>query len=174
MPSTTVSSIAIDFVGQSRDTAKNLLNAYLAATRLGAHRLDAGYAKLAASPLVPTPKLKSALLDSERRSATLLVDAAERVSDRAVQAVDRAAGWTVEGLEAFAEKTAWAGELMAVEALRTVQLPVARLSLGLATKLNGASRELARRVARPKTAKAAVQAAKAPLKRARRATQKAA
>jgi hypothetical protein len=174
MPSTTVNSIAIDVVDQSRDTAKNLLNAYLASTRLGTRRLDAGYAKLAASRLVSTPNLKSALLDSERRVTGVLVNATERASDRAIQAVDRVAGLMVEGLEAFAGKTAWADELMAVEALRTVQLPVARLSLGIATKLNDACRELVRRVVHSKTVKVTAQAPKTPLKRARRAARKAA
>ena len=147
MQTTTVNAIAINLVGQSRATAKNLVNAYRAATRLSTKGLDVGYAKLAASRLVPTAELRTALVDSERRLANVLVNATERVSDRAILAVDSAADWTVEGLEAFASKAAWADDLMVVGALRKVQVPVAKLSLGIATKLNDASRELVQRVA---------------------------
>jgi hypothetical protein len=118
---------------------------------------------------VPTAELKTALVDSERRLADVLVNTTERVSDRAIQAVDRAADWTVEGLEAFASKAAWADELLVVAALRKVQVPVAQLSLGIATKLNDASRELVQRVAGQTAVKAAVRAAKSPAKSARRA-----
>ena len=174
MQTTTVNAIAINLVGQSRATAKNLVNAYRAATRRSTKGLDAGYAKLAASRLVPTPELKTALVDSERRLTDVLVNTAERVSDRAILAVDSAADWTVEGLEAFAAKAAWADDLMVVGALRKVQVPVAQLSLGIATKLNDASRELVQRVAGPTAVKAAVRTAKTPVKSARRAARKAA
>jgi hypothetical protein len=103
----------------------------------------------------------------------VLVNTTERVSDRAIPAVDRAAGWTVEGLEALAAKAAWADDLMVVGALRKVQAPVAQLSLGIATKLNDASRELVQRVAGHTAFKAAARVAKAPAKSARRAALKA-
>jgi hypothetical protein len=129
--------------------------------------------KLAASRLVPNAELMTALVDSERRLSDVLVNTTERVSDRAILAVDRAAGWTVEGLEALAAKAAWADDLMVVGALRKVQAPVAQLSLGIATKLNDASRELVQRVAGHTAVKAAARVAKAPSKSARRAARKA-
>ena len=99
-----------------------------------------------------------------------------RASDRADDVIDRAANRATEGIQAFGAKSAWASDLMVVNALRTINLPVAKLSFELASQVNHASSRLAKRVAGVKaearasgTATATTRKAKTAVKRTRRA-----
>jgi len=176
--STTLNAIAIDVVGQCGQAAKHVVNAY----RVGSERTITGlggrYAQLLNARKLPlvTDELKTALIDSERRVSGLAIDAIAQASQRAQQAVERITNRTVEGMEVFNAKTAWADELMVVGAVRKIYMPVANLSLGIATRANQASAQLAQRVTSiGKKAKAGTaRGVKAQPKRARRTPRKAA
>lgn len=146
LSTTTLNSIAIDVVGHYSEAAKHLINAYSTGTERA-----------------------FAFVGSEQRLAGFVVDAVTQVSGRASSAVDHVSTRAVEGMEAFGAKTAWASDLMVVNALRSINLPAAKLSLEIANKLNQASRRLSERVASVEAQPAA--ARKAP--RARRSARKA-
>jgi uncharacterized protein YaiL (DUF2058 family) len=167
----TLNAIAIDVVGHYGQTAKNLVATYRTTTERAVNALGARYEQLVEGKALPWLKseIKANLVDSEQRVSRLIVDSVARIAERANGTVDRVSGRTVQGIEAFGEQTAWASDLMVVNAMRKINLPVAKLSLGIAGRVDSASRRLSQRVA----GKAAVKTnktAKATVKRARRAT----
>jgi hypothetical protein len=165
--SATLNSIAIDVVGQYGEAAKHLVNAYRSGTERAVTGLGARYEKVLEQrvPAIVSDELKAGIIDREQRIVGFVVDAVGRVSDRASSAVELVSSRTIEGMEAFAEKTAWANDLIAVDALRAVNMPAAKLSLQIATRVNATSRLLSERIggaaqAQPAKAAKAVRAAK--------------
>jgi len=171
-----LNAIAIDLVGHYGQTAKNLVATYRAGTERALNALSAGYEQLVEKQPLPWIKseIKANLVGSQQRLARLMSDSVERIAGRADSAVDQVSRRTVQGLEAFDQRTAWADDLMVVSALRKINLPVAKLSLRLAGRVDDASQRLSQRVAgstpakATKTAKTA-KSAKTTVKRARRA-----
>ena len=110
---------------------------------------------------------------AQRRLSGRAARAVAIASDRADGAIDRASSRAIESMQAFGERTSWANDLLVVNALRTVNLPAARLSLRVASQVNKASSRLSQRVAGVKPDESAseppkARARKAPAKRARR------
>ena len=132
--SATVSSIAINVVGQYSDAAHHWVNAW----RTGAERRLPGQAARVIG----------------------------RASDRADGVIDLASGRAIEGVQAFDEKTAWADDLLVVNALRSISLPAAKLSLEVANQVNRATLFLSQRVAGTEAVEEAETTAKLPAKRA--------
>jgi hypothetical protein len=165
-----LNTIAIDVVGHYGQTAKNLLTAYRAGTERAVSALSSGYEQLIEKKPLSAIKgdIKANLVDSQQRVARWVVDSVASVTDSAGSAVDHVSGRTMQGIEAFGEQTAWAKDLMVVNAIRKVNLPVAKLSLRIAGGLDDASHRLSQRVAGTATAKA-TRRVKAVAKRARRA-----
>ena len=176
--STTLNSIAIDVVGQYSEAAKHLVNAYRVGSERAINGLGGRYEHLLESRKLPlvTEELKSAFIVSQQRLSGLVLDAITRTTDRAEEAVDQLSNRAVNGMEAFGAKTAWASDMFVVNAARTINLPVAKLSLGIANRVNQASGRLSARVSKVATAKPVARAAsavKAAAKRARRVARKA-
>lgn len=173
MTSANLNTIAIDVVGHYGSAAKNLLATYRAGTERAFGALSAGYEQLVERQPLPwiDSQIKASLLGTQQRVARLVVDSVSRAAERAAKAVDTVSGRTVQGIEAFDRQTAWAHDMMVVGAIRKINLPVARLSLQIAGRVDDASRRLSRRVAGK--AGQAVRSAKTAAKRARRATRKA-
>ena len=163
-----LNAIAIDVVGHYGQTAKNLVATYRAGTERAVSVLNARYEQLGDSLPWIDGDIKANLIDSQQRLSRLVVDSVDRIAERAASAVDRVSGRTVRGIEAFGAQTAWADEMMVVGALRKVNLPVARLSLRIAGRIDDASRRLSQRVAGTTAAKA-TKTTKAVVKRVRRA-----
>jgi len=176
--SQTLNAIAIDVVSQYGEAAKHLVNAYRIGTERTIGGIGAGYARLIERRSLPlvTDELKTALIDTEKRMSNLAVDAVNRAAERTQAAVERVTDRVVEGIQAFGHRTAWAGEMFVVEAVRTINMPAAKLSLGIANRANQATARLSERVAtlgkRGPNA-GATHGAKAAAKRSRRAVRKA-
>ena len=145
--STTLNSIAIDVVGQYSEAAKHLVNAYRVGSERAINGLGGRYEHLLESRKLPliTEELKSAFIVSQQRLSGLVLDAITRTTDRAEEAVDQLSSRAVNGMEAFGAKTAWASDMFVVNAARTINLPVAKLSLGIANRVNQASGRLSAR-----------------------------
>jgi hypothetical protein len=169
-----LNTIAIGVVGHYGRTAKNLLATYRAGTERAVGALSAGYEQLLKKQPLPwlDGEIKARLVDTEQRLSRLVVNSVARFAAGANKTVDRVSGRTVQGIEAFDKQTAWANDLMVVGAIRKVNLPVARLSLRIAGRIDEASHRLSQRVVVPVKARAKAQAtrvAKTAVKRARRA-----
>ena len=176
--SQTLNSIAIDVVNQYGEAANHLVDAYRIGTARTISGIGAGYARLIERRSLPlmTDELKTALINTEKRMSNLAVGAVNRAAERTHTAVERVTNRAVEGIEAFGHRTAWADEMFVVEAVRTINMPAAKLSLGIANRANKATARLSERVATigNRTAKAgATQGVKAAAKRTRRAVRKA-
>ena len=168
--SNNLNTIAIDVVGHYGRTAKNLLATYRAGTERAVGALSSGYERLVEKQPLPWIKsdIKANLVGTQKRVARLVVDSVARIAGRAASAVDSVSDRTVQGIEAFDQQTKWAHNLMVVGAIRKINLPVAKLSLQIAGRVDDASRRLSQRVAgsaQPKAAKAV----KTTVKRTRRA-----
>ena len=170
----TLNAIAIDLVGHSGQTAKNIFATYRHGTQRAAIALSARYEQLVKG--LPGPWLKretrANMLESQQRLARMVVTSVTRITERADDSVDRGADTTVKGIAAFAKQTDWATDMMVVGAIRKINLPVAKLSLQIAARVDDASRRLSQRVSGSTAAKAS-RAAKAVSKRARRAVRRA-
>jgi len=176
--SQTLHSIAIDVVNQYGEAAKHLVDAYRIGTERTIGGIGAGYARLIERRSLPllTDELKTALIDTEKRMSNLAVDAVNRAAERAQGAVDGVAHRAVEGLAAFGHRTAWADDMFVVETVRKINMPAAKLSLRIANRANRATARLSERVASfgKRTAKVGTtHRVKAATKRARRAVHKA-
>jgi hypothetical protein len=174
-----LNTIAIDVVDHYGRTAKNLVAAYRAGTKRAVSALNKGYEQLVEKQPLRwiNSDIKATLLDSQHRLARLVVESVDHLAQRASGAVDRVSRRTVQGLEAFDQQTAWAHRTMVVGAIRKINLPVARLSLRIAGRVDDASRRLSQRAAGPTVAGAkakAVRGAKTGVKRARRVVRRAA
>jgi hypothetical protein len=167
-----LNSIAIDVVGQYSEAAKHLVNAYRVGSQRAINGLGGRYEHLLESRRLPlvTEELKSAFIVSQQRLSGLVLDAITRTTDRAEEAVDQLSSRAVNGMEAFGEKTAWASEMFVVNAARTINLPAAKLSLGIANRVNSATARLSARVSTLGAAKPMARAASAAKPMARAAS----
>jgi hypothetical protein len=128
--------IAIDVVGQYSEAAKHLVNAYRVGSQRAINGLGGRYEHLLESRRLPlvTEELKSAFIVSQQRLSGLVLDAITRTTDRAEEAVDQLEPRCQQD-GSFGEKTAWASEMFVVNAARTINLPAAKLSLGIANRV---------------------------------------
>ena len=163
----TLNAIAIDVVGLYGQTAKNIVATYRAGTQRAAKELSARYGQLVDRPSF-NGDIRANLVESQQRLTRLVVESVERIAARATGAVDVVSNSATQGIEVFGRQTAWAKDTMVVGAIRKINLPVAKLSLQIAGRVNEASQRLSQRVAGSVTAKART-TAKGAVKRARRA-----
>lgn len=141
----TLHAIAADVVGHYGHAAKNLVTAYRAASTRALAGRDGRYAKFVGENVARTAK----------------------GYDRAIELVS---GQTLKGLETFARRTEWARKLFVVDAVRRMSMPAAKLSLGIATRIDDASSALSARAAGPAKRTVAKRAAKKPAARRVRRT----
>jgi len=170
-----LNTIAIDVVGHYGQTAKNLLATYRAGTERAVGAISTGYKRLVDKQPLPWihGEVKANLVGTQQRVARLVVDSVTRIAERADSTVDSVSGRTVQGIEAFGRRTEWAQDMMVVGAIRKINLPVARLSLQIAGRVDDASRRLSQRVAGKPVVRTA-KSTKTTVKRAKRAVRAAA
>ena len=154
--SLTLHGIAADVVGHYGNAAKSLVTAYRAGS---ARALAAGgsrYAELV--DRIPAQlvggEAKARIVAAERRMAAALGEGVKRSAQGYDRAIELVSGQAAKGIEAFAQRTDWAKDMFVVGAVRRFNLPAAKLSLELATRIDDAAQALSARAdgsARPAT-----------------------
>jgi len=141
----TINAIATDVVGHYGNAAKNLVAAYRTASERALAASGSRYAKLVDRlPLVADDN-KARLVAAERRVAATVGEGVTRIADGYDRGIEFVSGKVVKGLEAFAERTEWTKDMFVVETARRVQLPAAKLSLEIASRIDEATGTLSAR-----------------------------
>ena len=165
----TINSIATDVVGHYGNAAKNLVAAYrtLSERALAAH--GSRYAKLVERLPIVGEEGKARFVAAERRVASIVGEGVARIADGYDRGIELAVGQANKGLEAIAERTEWTKDMFVVETARRINMPAAKRSLEIASRIDEATSTLTAR------AEGAVEpAVKKPVaKRVRRATKRA-
>ena len=167
----TVNKIAKDDVGHYRNAAKSLVAAYRTASERALATSGSRYAKLverAPLPLVGDEG-KARIVAAERRVAGIVGEGVARTAEGYDRAIEFVSGQAVKGLETFAQRTEWAKDMFVVETARRIQLPAAKLSLEIASRIDEAASALNTRAERPVQPVAKRPVRKHAAKRARRA-----
>jgi len=161
----TLNGIATDVVGHYGNAAKSLVAAYRSASKRAVAASGTRYAKLVERAPLVGDEGKARIVAAERRVAAAMDEGATRIADGYERAIELVSGQARKGLETFAARTAWAKNMFVVETARRIQLPAAKLSLEIASRIDEAASTLSARVdganAKP--------VAKKAVKRARRA-----
>jgi hypothetical protein len=170
-----INSTTISVLGQYNEAAKQLIAAY----RFGSARAISGagerYAQFVEGRNFVGSDAKAKLIGAEQKVGQLVAGAVSRISDRAETLVDGIAQRATSGVERFDELTAWTHDSAIFNAFRKLNMPAAKASLQVAEKVADLSRKLSTRVAgEPAVEAKPVRAAKAAVKRTRRAVRKAA
>lgn len=140
----TLNAIATDVVGHYGNAAKSLVAAYRTSS---ARALAAGgsrYAKLVERISLPLlgDEGKARIVAAERRVAGVVGEGVERTAQGYDRAIERVSGQALKGLEVLAQRTDWAKNMFVVGAMRRVNLPVAKLSLEIASRIDDAASAL--------------------------------
>ena len=167
----TLHAIAADVVGHYGRAAKSVVAAYRTSAERALAATGVRYEQLVdRKGLLPlSDERKARIKAAERRLAGVVGQGVARFTRGANEVVDGVSARATKGVEAFAQQTEWAKDLMLVKALRRINLPTARLSLEIASRVDGAAQRLNARVAGPRTAQAVKPARrKSTAKRVRR------
>jgi hypothetical protein len=173
-----INATTLDVFGQYNQTAKHLIAAYRDGTARVVATAGERYAQFVGARSLVGPDLKARLIGAEQKAGHFVVGAVARVADRADTLVDGIAQRAVAGVELLDEKTAWSRDSAFFNALRSLNMPVAKASLRVAQGMAEASRRLSERAAggtapvqrAARTVKAAAKKARTTaVKRARRA-----
>ena len=163
----TLNAIASDVVGHYGNAAKNLVAAYRTASKRALAAGGTRYAKLVErSPLVGEEG-KARMVAAERRVAGAVGEGVVRIADGYDRAIEAVSTRALKGLEAIAERTDWAQDMFVVGAMRRMNMPAAKLSLEIASRIEEASTALNARAEGKVAAQPA--AKKKVIRRARRA-----
>jgi hypothetical protein len=172
-PTVTLNAIATDVVGHYGNAAKSLVAACRTASKRALAASGRRYAKLverAALPVVDD-KSKARIVAAEQRVAGVVGNGVARIAQGYDRGIELVSGQALKGLEAFARRTDWAKDMFVVDTARRINLPAAKLSLKIASRIDDAASALSARakgmVEQP-VAKPAVKKARAA-KRVRRA-----
>jgi hypothetical protein len=145
----TLNATVIDVLGQYNQAAKSLVATYRDGTQRVVGGIDQRCSKLVADnklPLVPA-RVTERLVDAEQRLAAFVVKGVDRAADRADATIDKLSQGAIGGVNRFAEETAWAKDLFVVNALRSLNMPAAKLSLQIAEQVAHGARRVSERVA---------------------------
>ena len=164
----TINAIATDVVGHYGNAAKNLVAAYRTVSERALAASGSRYAKLVERLPIVGDEGKARIVAAERRVAAVVGEGVARIAQGYDRGIEVVSGQIVKGLEALAERTEWTKDMFVVETARRINLPAAKLSLEIATRIDEAASTLSAR------AEGAVEqpVAKTAAKRARRATAK--
>jgi len=164
----TLHAIASDVVGHYGNAAKSLV---AAGHSLSKRALAAGsrrYAQLverAPLPVVGNGR-KARIVAAEQRFAEVVGKGAVRVAQGYDRGIELVSSQALKGIEAFAQRTDWAKDMFVVDTVRRINLPAAKLSLKIASRVDDLATALSARaegtIAKPAAKKARV------AKRARR------
>jgi hypothetical protein len=142
----TLNSIATDVVGHYGNTAKSLVAAYRTTSDRALAAAGTRYAKLVERLPLVGAEGKARIVAAERRVAAVVKQGMARVAQRYDTGIERVSGQAVKGVEAFAERTKWAEDMLVVDAVRRIHLPAASLSLEVARRIDEAASTLSARV----------------------------
>jgi len=138
----TLNAIATDVVGHYGNAAKSLVAAY----RTASQRALAAGGNRTSQFVERAPLLgdegKARIVAAERRVAGAVGEGVTRIADGYDRAIELVSTQALKSLEAFAERTDWTQDMFVVGALRRVNLPVAKLSLEIASRIDGAASAL--------------------------------
>ena len=166
----TLNSIATDVVGRYGNAAKNLVAAYRTVSERALAANGSRYAKLVERLPLVGEESKARIVAAERRVATIVGVGVERIADGYDRGIELVSGQMVKGLEAIAERTEWTKDMFVVETARRINMPAAKLSLEIASRIDEAASTLSARA----EGAAVEPAVKKPVaKRVRRATKRA-
>jgi hypothetical protein len=153
MTTQSLSSVAGHIVGQYAQASKHLVGAY----RSGAQRLvngtNTGYVSLLKSGVLPlvTDNVQATLFKVQTQLTGLVEEGINTGSNRAVQAIDFVAGGVNSGIDRVAAAAVRVEKALATQALTKVGqvaiLPVAQVSLTIATRTAEGTKRLSARLA---------------------------
>lgn len=163
-----INAAAVDTFGQYNQAARHLIAAY----RFGTTRLVTGagerYEQFLSGRSLLSDGVKERLIGAEQKAGNVVLGVVSRVADKADSWADSLAQRAVAGVEQLDEKTAWSRDVGVINALRELNLPVAKVSLKLAEGVADVSRRLSERVAgQPEVVAKTVKTVKAGAKKAR-------
>jgi hypothetical protein len=167
----TLNSIAIDVVGQYTEAMKNLLGAYGTVTRRAVGAVSNRFERLVEGRALPllSGSIKGGIIDGEQRLVGYVSDAVAGTTEQVSNGLDQFSSRVIGGMRAYGKQTAWAKDLMVVDAFRRINLPAARASQHIAGRVVEVSRLASERVVGSPVAKTVKPVAKRSSKRTRRA-----
>nr|HET7860323.1 hypothetical protein [Caldimonas sp.] len=165
----TINAITTDVVGHYGSAAKSLVAAYRTASERALAASGGRYARLVERLPLVGDEGKARMVAAERRVAQVVGEGVARIADGYDRGIEVVSGQLVKGLEAIAERTAWTKDMFVVETARRIQMPAAKLSLEIASRIDEAASTLS---ARAEGTKPVAKAVKQPVKRARRAAKR--
>jgi hypothetical protein len=147
IPVTTLNAIAIDVVGHYGNAAKSLVAAYRTGSKRALAASGSRYAKLVERTRLPLvgEKGKARIVAAERRVAGVVGEGVARIAQGYDRGIELVSGQALKGLEAFAQRTDWAKDMFVVETVRRINLPAAKLSLKIASRIEDAASALSAR-----------------------------
>ena len=169
----TLNAIVSDAVGHYGNAAKSLVAASRTVTKRALVAGGRRFAKLVERTPLPVvgDESKARIVAAERRVAGAVDERVVRIAQGFDRGIEFVSGQALKGLENFAQRTDWAKDLFVVDTVRRINLPAAKLSLKIASRIDHLASALSARakgtVARP-VAKPAVKRARVA-KRVRRA-----
>ncbi|MCW5656136.1 MAG: hypothetical protein KIT60_00410 [Burkholderiaceae bacterium] len=163
-----INATTVNVLGQYNDAAKHLIAAYRYGTARAMTGAGERYAQFLAGRSLVSPGVKNKLIGAEQKVGHLVIGAVDRISDRADAWVDGAAKRAASGVERFDALTAWSHDSAFFNALRRINLPVAKASLGFAEKVADLSGRLAAQAAgQPKVVAKTAQKVKSTARKVR-------
>ena len=160
----TLHAIASDVVGHYGNAAKSLVAAGHSASKRALAAGSRGYAQLVERAPLPVVggESKARIVAAEQRVAGIVGEGVERIAQGYDRGIELVSGQALKGIEAFAQRTDWAKDMFVVDTVRRINLPVAKLSLKIASRIDDAASALsaraegrvAKRVAKPAVKKA--------------------
>ena len=142
----TLSAIATDVVGHYGNAAKSLVAAGRTASSRALAVSGRRYAKLVETPLpVVGAESKARIVAAEQRVAAVFGEGVGRIAQGFDRGIELVSGQALKGLEAFVQRTDWAKNMFVVETVRRINLPAAKLSLKIASRIDEAAGALSAR-----------------------------
>jgi hypothetical protein len=147
IPVTTLNAIAIDLVGHYGNAAKSLVAACHIASERALAAGGSRYAKLVERTPLPVigGESKARIVAAERRVAEVVGEGVVRIAQGYDRGIEFVSGQALKGLETFAQRTDWAKDMFVVDTVRRINLPAAKLSLKIASRVDDLASALSAR-----------------------------
>src|SRR6185436_14764522 len=92
---------------------------------------------------------KARMVAAERRVAGIVGEGVARIAQGHDRAIELISSQALKGLEAFAQRTDWAKDMFVVDTVRRINLPAAKLSLKIASRIDDLASALSARAKGP-------------------------
>ena len=178
MSTQTLTSVAMNVVGQYNQAGKQLVRAYRVGTERAVGAVNERFAAVVNARSLPlvNAQVKSSLINAEQQIAGLVATGLNLGANGADMTIDQLATRVNGGIERISGTSARIETAFGISALDTVgtfALPVAHLTLEIANLVAAGSKRLSERVAGIDEVVVAAPARKAAKKRAARTTRRA-